>query len=164
MNDGITTAKVLEAASALHALVDAGSPGNADPAKRGQDLRRDRRRFGPPTGNDKEMASPFLEAPRAADEPQAPRSPSPPAPTVEDVLAERQGTHGDFTDNARVIQSFKRILHTEVGWDRLSDVQREALHMIVHKIGRIISGNAEVRDHWDDIAGYAKLVSERIKV
>ncbi len=90
--------------------------------------------------------------------------PSTPTPsTVEEILAERGKTHGDFTDNARVMQSMKRIVHAEVGWDRLDDVKREAIHMIIHKIGRIISGNPEVKDHWDDIAGYAKLVSERVK-
>lgn len=82
--------------------------------------------------------------------------------TVEEILAERSKTHGDFTDNARVMQSLKRIVHDEVGWNRLTDVQREALHMILHKVGRIISGNPNVKDHWDDIAGYAKLTSERI--
>jgi len=60
------------------------------------------------------------------------------------------------------MQSLKRVVQTEVGWDRLTDVQREALHMILHKVGRIISGNPNTHDHWDDIAGYAKLASERI--
>lgn len=82
--------------------------------------------------------------------------------SIEDILLERGKTHGDFTDNARVMQALKRIVHAEVGWDRLTDVQREALHMILHKVGRIISGNPNVKDHWDDIAGYAKLTSERI--
>lgn len=83
--------------------------------------------------------------------------------SIEDILAERGKTHGDFTDNARVMQALKRIVHAEVGWDKLTDVQREALHMILHKVGRIISGNPNTHDHWDDIAGYAKLVSERIE-
>lgn len=85
------------------------------------------------------------------------------AKTVEAILVERGKTHGDFSDNARVAQDLKRIVHSQVGWDKLTDVQREALHMILHKIGRIIAGNPNVNDHWDDIAGYAKLVSERIK-
>jgi hypothetical protein len=54
------------------------------------------------------------------------------------------------------------VLWCETGWDRLNDVQREAVEMILHKVGRIISGDPNVHDHWDDIAGYAKLVSERI--
>lgn len=82
--------------------------------------------------------------------------------SVEAILAERATTHGDFTDNARVMQSLKRVIWQEAGWSRLTDPQREGLEMVLHKIGRIISGNANVKDHWDDIAGYAKLCSDRI--
>jgi hypothetical protein len=45
----------------------------------------------------------------------------------------------------------------------MSDVQREAMHMIMLKIARIISGDNNTHDHWDDIAGYAKLASADIK-
>ena len=99
----------------------------------------------------------------AAQPTSASPAPNQPAPdTISAILAERSKTHGDFTDNARVMQSLKRIVHSEAGWDKLTDVQREALHMILHKVGRIISGNPNTQDHWDDIAGYAKLASERI--
>lgn len=82
--------------------------------------------------------------------------------SVEEILAERGKTHGDFTDNARVMQALKNVMADSPNWAGLTDVQREALHMIVHKIGRICSGNPNVHDHWDDIAGYAKLASERV--
>lgn len=82
---------------------------------------------------------------------------------IERILEARQDTHGDFTDNARVMQGLKRVLWNEKGWDKLTDVQREALEMIVHKCGRIISGNPNEPDHWNDIAGYAKLAAQRIK-
>lgn len=82
-------------------------------------------------------------------------------PTTEEILTERAKTHGDFTDNARVMQHLKDCVHQEEGWNRLNPVQREAVHMILHKVGRIVS-NPNVHDHWDDIAGYAKLASDRI--
>lgn len=94
--------------------------------------------------------------------PANPPAAVPAARAVEDILIERKKTHGDFTDHARITQSIKRIMRSEVGWDRLSDCQRESLEMNAHKIGRILAGNPDVNDHWDDIAGYAKLVSERI--
>lgn len=47
--------------------------------------------------------------------------------------------------------------------DKLDDVQRESLSMIFHKIGRILAGDPNFRDHWDDIAGYAKLAADRCK-
>lgn len=77
------------------------------------------------------------------------------------LLNERGKTHGNYTDHARITQNLKRELEAEHGWSNLNDCQREALHMIVHKIGRIIAGNSHFRDHWDDIAGYARLVAER---
>ena len=88
---------------------------------------------------------------------------TPPPATIEDILSTRAKTHGDFADTARISQDMKRIVQSEVGWDKLSDVQREVLQMIMTKIARIVSGNPNVKDHWDDIAGYAKLASERIK-
>jgi hypothetical protein len=82
--------------------------------------------------------------------------------SVEEVLAQRQNTHGDFTDNARVMQSLKDCVIAESGWQKLTLVQREALHMILHKVGRIVSGNPNEPDHWLDIAGYATLAKDRV--
>lgn len=42
------------------------------------------------------------------------------------------------------------------------DDQVEALEMIAHKIGRIINGDPNYADSWHDIAGYAKLVADRL--
>lgn len=78
------------------------------------------------------------------------------------ILQDRKITHGDFTDHARVTQSIKRIMEAQFSWSELNDCQREALAMFAHKIGRILVGNPNHNDHWDDIAGYAKLVSDRI--
>jgi hypothetical protein len=41
--------------------------------------------------------------------------------------------------------------------------QLQALDMIVTKIGRILTGNPSHLDSWIDIAGYAKLVSDRLQ-
>ena len=46
-------------------------------------------------------------------------------------------------------------------WAKLEQTQRESLDMIAHKIGRILAGDPDFRDHWDDIAGYAKLVADK---
>lgn len=78
-------------------------------------------------------------------------------------LEERAKTHGDFTDHAFFTQELKAVMkrHPEK-WDRLNRCQRESLEMIQHKVGRILAGDPNVKDHWDDIAGYATLVSDRI--
>src|SRR5258705_1104906 len=82
--------------------------------------------------------------------------------SIETILAERRTVHGDFTDNAATSQAIKYIMEHTTGWSSLNAVEAEALHMIAHKIGRILAGNPHYKDHWDDIASYARLVSERI--
>ncbi len=75
------------------------------------------------------------------------------------LLVERQKTHGDFDRNAEISIRLK-ILMSEYGKNHLRYVHREALDMIALKLSRILSGQANFKDHWDDIAGYAKLASE----
>lgn len=79
------------------------------------------------------------------------------------LLAERAKTHGDYTVHAKCTQMLKGVLvlHFSSSLNDLTAAQHEALDMIFHKIGRIIAGNPNFRDHWADIAGYAKLVADR---
>lgn len=87
--------------------------------------------------------------------------------TTEEILAERGKVYGDFTDHARITQELKHIavVHgvNQYKQSKLSHVQREALDMILHKIGRILNGDPNHRDSWDDIAGYARLAADRCK-
>lgn len=73
------------------------------------------------------------------------------------LLNERQKTHGDFNSNARATQRFRDFMRAEPGWDKLSDRQKQSLDEIVLKIARILAGNPDAREHWDDISGYANL-------
>lgn len=81
------------------------------------------------------------------------------------LIAERARTHGAFADVARIVQQLTDIFRFEAALRAgrrqrdLSHTQREALEMIMHKIGRIIAGDPDFRDHWVDIAGYAMLVA-----
>ena len=79
------------------------------------------------------------------------------------LLVTRQSTHGSFEHNARISQQFKAIMQRPFNHYVMSDVHREALDMIALKLSRILSGQADFRDHWDDLAGYAKLASEACK-
>ena len=79
------------------------------------------------------------------------------------VLAERGKQHGNFTDHARCTQNLKETVMATPNWRRLNHCPRESIEMILHKIGRIVCGNPNHKDHWDDIMGYAKLVSDRIE-
>ena len=77
------------------------------------------------------------------------------------VLAERKTTHGLYDDDAECAMQLIDVLEDVVGTLPLTAVQRHALHMICHKIARIVTGKADFKDHWDDIAGYATLVADR---
>lgn len=81
---------------------------------------------------------------------------------VQRILATRGGRYGDYRNNAEVTQQIMRCLEEGLRYGDLNDMHREALHMIAHKMSRIVNGDANWHDSWDDIAGYAKLVSDRI--
>ncbi len=76
------------------------------------------------------------------------------------LLQERGATHGSFKDNAIISQRIKNVFHTHGQYPTENPVYCEALDMIALKLSRILSGQANFKDHWDDIAGYAKLASE----
>lgn len=77
---------------------------------------------------------------------------------INDTLNERAKTHGSFIDNGLIMQTLKQCAREGKNWNRLEPHQKEAIEMILHKIGRILSGNPNEPDHWKDIAGYATLV------
>ncbi len=82
---------------------------------------------------------------------------------IDTLLAERATTHGSFKEHAIVTQELKNVMRSRVGWEKLTHSQREALEMVAHKIGRILSGNPHFEDHWDDCQGYLRLVSIELR-
>ena len=84
---------------------------------------------------------------------------------VDAVLDSRAKDYGKFIEGAEIMQMIKRLVHNyiDVRDTQLAFDQREALDMIIHKMGRIINGNPDKVDHWVDIAGYATLVADRLE-
>lgn len=82
---------------------------------------------------------------------------------IDKILAERAKTHGDYTEHADCTQEIMDVLMKHRRWVDLAADQKETLHMIAHKMGRVVTGNPNVADHWDDIAGYAKLSGDRVR-
>lgn len=87
------------------------------------------------------------------------------------TLTARGSRYGPFAGHAEVTQKLKMILKEHMNerlesgdttatldWD-----QMEALEMICHKLGRIVNGDPHYADSWVDIAGYAKLVADRLE-
>ncbi|HNF23311.1 MAG TPA: DUF6378 domain-containing protein, partial [Leptospiraceae bacterium] len=81
---------------------------------------------------------------------------------IDAILAEREKTHGSFAVHANCTQTLEDTFYSFKEEDHFTAVQLEALHMIFHKLGRIAAGSPHFQDHWDDIAGYATLVSRDI--
>ena len=80
------------------------------------------------------------------------------------ILNERNKVHGNFDDNARISQRLKNLIREELRacGTELTAIQLEALDMDCCKTSRIISGNPNEPDHWQDKAGYAMLVYESL--
>lgn len=95
--------------------------------------------------------------------------PMPTPDTIDATLNERGSRYGKFAGHAEVTQVLKQVMrsHNKGGpapaWDGLALDQQEALEMIAHKIGRILNGDPNYADSWVDIAGYAKLVADRLE-
>jgi hypothetical protein len=86
---------------------------------------------------------------------------------VTEILEERGSRYGSFVGHARLTMQLKNAIHDhwldrDDVYDMPDDVV-EALHMICHKIGRIVNGDPDYADSWIDIAGYAQLVADRLE-
>jgi hypothetical protein len=81
-----------------------------------------------------------------------------------EILNEREKTHGPYERTARLSQMLKQVVGDGIAGSpgEFDHVAMESLDMICSKLARILSGNPDEPDHWDDIAGYAKLVSENL--
>ena len=84
-------------------------------------------------------------------------------PSPKQIVHERQHTHGDFSSHAVCTQKLKDLARQCPNWDKLAPVHKEALEMILFKVGRVLTGDPSFKDHWDDIAGYAQLGSAHLE-
>lgn len=82
--------------------------------------------------------------------------------SVEETLRERGDRYGNFKGHAGISQLLKQIMQKSPNWAYLECDQAEALQMIAHKIARILNGDQDYADSWHDIAGYARLVENRL--
>ena len=81
------------------------------------------------------------------------------------TLTERGNRYGKFTGHAEVTQMLKTVIAAALTKRNktLAPDQQESLDMICHKIGRIVNGDPDYDDSWVDIAGYSKLVADRLQ-
>jgi hypothetical protein len=80
-----------------------------------------------------------------------------------EILNEREKTHGDYEAVSLFHTTILRFMQDEIKKMRRLDVEPIksthflALEMICLKMARIVCGDPNHADHWDDIAGYAML-------
>jgi hypothetical protein len=78
---------------------------------------------------------------------------------TDSLLAEREETHGDFAQVAEVSQQLRRVFRSAPNWECLTEGQREIFEMWAGKQARILCGDPDHLDHWDDMGGYSRLGS-----
>lgn len=85
--------------------------------------------------------------------------------SMDALLQKREDQYGSFMFNANIAIRLKGVIHNAIAQKdlHLAPDQMLALDMIAVKISRILSGNPSHKDSWVDIAGYAKLVSDRLE-
>lgn len=83
---------------------------------------------------------------------------------LDQALNERGNNYGNFHTQANLAQTLTAIIaqhymsvHKESN-QPLPHFMAEAIHMICHKLARIVNGNPFYSDSWHDIGGYSQLV------
>jgi hypothetical protein len=76
---------------------------------------------------------------------------------IDDLLKDKEATHGSFDDTATIAQTLKAVMRRGKNWEHLPPASKEALELIATKAARILNGDATDPEHWLDISGYAKL-------
>ena len=84
---------------------------------------------------------------------------------IEKILDTRAEQYGTFIRSADIAIKLKQVIHNAMVREdtKLYPDQLQALDMIATKIGRVLTGNPSHIDSWIDIAGYAKLVVDRLQ-
>lgn len=79
------------------------------------------------------------------------------------LLDEREKTHGDYVEVCVLAQNIKKLLRGSKNWAKMPLTHKESVDMIASKLARILSGDFDEEDHWQDVAGYAILIVNQIK-
>lgn len=83
--------------------------------------------------------------------------------TTAAILDERGADYGSYAVQASLAQRLKDVIASQYGHRNLPASQRESLDMFCTKISRIICGNNNKIDSWQDIEGYAALIVKELK-
>ena len=82
--------------------------------------------------------------------------------SIDKTLEERGSRYGIYKNQAFISQSLKVVMRAQSNYHVMDADMKESLDLIANKIGRILNGDPNYHDSWHDIAGYAKLVADRL--
>lgn len=83
----------------------------------------------------------------------------------ESILKDRGSKYGSIVDIAHVEQSLMRSLYEVVVQREHTDTENCLIHMIVHKIARIVCGTQKAAiDSADDMVNYSKLLAAAVRI
>ena len=80
--------------------------------------------------------------------------------TVDQTLQDRNGTHGDYKEQAAMGEAIREVMMQGKNWGALTTSQRDCLIMVSVKISRILTGDQNHVDSWHDMQGYPRLVEK----
>lgn len=80
---------------------------------------------------------------------------------TQELLLVRRKTHGDFAKTAELAVMLASMCAPKP--DDEPRVLQHGREMICVKLARVASGDPLAAEHWDDIAGYAKLVADWLR-
>lgn len=82
---------------------------------------------------------------------------------INEILNQRESTHGSYADVAWLSQTMKNTLRSHSNWAFLGAPMAQSLDLQCDKMARIVAGLATEKDHWIDIQGYAQLALREIE-
>lgn len=84
---------------------------------------------------------------------------------VTSILEARGQTHGAFSDNAKIAQALRKVIHSAPNWELLPDTQQLTLDEMMLKVARVLSRGAptDQLEPWLDLAGYPTLIVNELK-
>ena len=83
---------------------------------------------------------------------------------MEDILNEREKTHGNYPIQAETAQSIKQCMKDTPNWNHIPAYYKESLEMVATKIARILHGDPYEPEHSRDGSGYFGLVTRELEV
>jgi hypothetical protein len=82
---------------------------------------------------------------------------------IQSTVEQRGNKYGSIEENSIMTQALMDVITSNTFKGKLSDVHKECLHMIFHKISRMCIGDPYYADNAHDIAGYATLLEQYIE-